>query len=101
MIMTTKVLRAPSPTSAMYIDMMERESDAVKLEVATILLASVTYKNSDAEIPETPSLSEEERKAGLMSLAGCWIDDPEDAARMKAAIKECRANDVLHEVIMD
>ncbi|MBQ6347838.1 MAG: hypothetical protein IJI71_09825 [Clostridia bacterium] len=46
-------------------------------------------------------MSEEERKAGLMRLAGCWADDPEDAARMEAAIKECRENDVLREVNMD
>ncbi|MCR5157578.1 MAG: hypothetical protein K6D37_00470 [Prevotella sp.] len=69
--MPTNVLKKPSPTSAI------------------------------AETPPPPQLTEEERKAGLMSLAGCWADDPEDAARMEAAIKECRKNDTLSEVNMD
>lgn len=99
--MTAKILSTPSPTSALYIDMLEKESDTVKLEVATILLASVTYKNKVAEMPPAPPLSEEERKAGLMGLAGCWSDDPKDAARMEEAIKECRKKDVLHEVHLD
>ena len=74
----------------MFVNMMRGQSDEVKLEVATYLLASVTNKNAVAETPPPPPLSEEERKAGLMKLAGCWADDPEDAARMEAAIKECR-----------
>lgn len=85
----------------MFVNMMRGQSDEVKLEVATYLLASVTNKNAVAETPPPPPLSEDERKAGLMKLAGCWADDPEDAARMEAAIKECRENDVLREVNMD
>ena len=27
-------------------------------------------------------MSKEERKRGLMSLAGCWKDNPEDAATL-------------------
>ena len=99
--MTANVLRKPSPASAMYLNMLRGASDEVKLEVATILLASVTYKDAVAETPPPPPLSEEERKAGLMRLAGCWADDPEDAARMEAAVKSCRENDVLREVNMD
>ena len=90
--MTATVLRKPSPTSAMFVNMMQGQSDEVKLEVATILLASVTYKDKVVETPPPPPLSEEERKAGLMKLAGCWADDPEDVARMEAAVKECRTN---------
>jgi hypothetical protein len=85
----------------MFVNMMRGQSDEVKLEVATYLLASVTKIGTVAEIPSPPQLSEEERKAGLMSLAGCWADDPEGAARMEAAIKECRENDTLREVNMD
>ena len=84
--------------------MLRNESDAVKLEVATYLLALVTNKKEEAKpapTPPPPNLSEEERKAGLMALAGCWADDPEDAARMEAAVKSCRENDVLREVNMD
>ena len=99
--MTATVLRKPSPASAMFVNMMQGQSDEVKLEVATILLASVTYKDKVVETPPPPPLSEEERKAGLMKLAGCWADDPEDAARIEAAVKECRENDVLREVNMD
>ena len=46
-------------------------------------------------------MSEEEKDRLFEKLAGCWADDPEDAARMEAAIKECRENDVLREVNMD
>ena len=99
--MPTNVLKKPSPTSAMFVNMMRGQSDEVKLEVATYLLASVTKITTIAETPPPPQLTEEERKAGLMSLAGCWADDPEDAARMEAAIKECRKNDTLSEVNMD
>ena len=53
-----------------------------------------------APTPPPPPLSKEERKRKLMALAGCWADDPEDAAYMEAAIKECRENDVLREVNM-
>lgn len=99
--MTATILRKPSSASAMYMDMLEGASDEVKLEVATYLLASVTNKKYAAETPPPPPLSEEERKAGLMRMAGCWADDPEDAARMEAAVKECRENDVLREVNME
>ena len=47
------------------------------------------------------SLSKEERKRGLMSLAGCWKDDPEDAARMEAAIKDGRKNEFIREINLD
>lgn len=100
-IMTATILRKPSSASAMYMDMLEGASDEVKLEVATYLLASVTNKKHVVETPPPPPLSEEERKAGLMRMAGCWADDPEDAARMEAAVKECRENDVLREVNME
>ena len=99
--MTTTVLRKPSPASAMYVDMMKGVSDAVKLEVATFLLASLAYKDDAVETPPPPPLSEEERKAGLMSLAGCWTVNPMDAARMEAAIKESRNHDVLRDVNLD
>ncbi len=58
----------------MYVNMLRGASDEVKLEVATILLASVTYKDEVAETPPPPPLSEEERKAGLMKLAGSWAE---------------------------
>ena len=50
---------------------------------------------------EKPRLSKEERKRGLMSLAGCWKDNPEDAARMESAIKEGRKNEFMREINLD
>ena len=44
----------------------------------------------EAPTPPPPPLSEEEKDRLFEKLAGCWADDPEDAARMEAAIKECR-----------
>ena len=46
-------------------------------------------------------LSEEERKRDLLSLAGSWADDPEDAARMEAAIKDGRKNVFIREIDLD
>ena len=46
-------------------------------------------------------MSKEERKRGLMSLAGCWKDNPEDAARMESAIKEGRKNEFMREINLD
>ena len=85
----------------MFVNMMRGQSDEVKIEVATYLLASVTNKHGVPETPPPPPLSEEEKDRLFEKLAGCWADDPEDAARMETAIKECRENDVLREVNMD
>ena len=46
-------------------------------------------------------LSKEERKRGLMSLAGCWKDDPEDVARMEDAIKEARKGEFMRKINLD
>ena len=80
--------------------MLRGLSKPLKLELVVLLSESMEEREVAETLPPPP-LSEEERKAGLMSLAGCWADDPEDAARMEAAIKECRENDVLREVNMD
>ena len=96
--MATVALRKPSSASAPYWGMLKGLSKPVKIELVALLSESVAFED---EVTEEPELTEEERKEGLMSLAGCWADDPEDAARMEAAIKECRENDVLREVNMD
>ncbi len=46
-------------------------------------------------------MSKEERKRGLMSLAGCWKENQEDAARMESAIKEGRKNEFMREINLD
>ena len=67
----------------------------VKMELAAMLTTSLAYKeNVDVE----PEMTEEERKQELLSLAGCWADDPEDAARMEAAIKDGRKNVFMREI---
>lgn len=93
-------MRKPSAKAAPYWGMLRGLSKPLKLELVVLLSESMEEREV-APTPPPPPLSEEERKAGLMRLAGCWADDPEDAARMEAAIKECRENDVLREVNMD
>ena len=48
-----------------------------------------------------PELTEEERMQDLLSLAGCWADDPEDAAHMEDAIKDGRKNEYMLDVNLD
>lgn len=72
--------------------MLKGLSKPVKIELVALLSDSVAFED---EAVEEPELTEEERKEGLMSHAGCWADDPEDAARMEAAIKECRENEIV------
>ena len=76
-----------SPISLKYWDMLKNLNSTIKMELAAMLTTSLAYKeNVDVE----PEMTEEERKQELLSLAGCWADDPEDAARMEAAIKDGR-----------
>ena len=76
-----------SPISLKYWDMLKNLNSTIKMELAAMLTTSLAYKeNVDVE----PVMTEEERKQELLSLAGCWADDPEDAARMEAAIKDGR-----------
>lgn len=62
-----------------------------------MLSNSIVYKEKAGE----PELTKEERKRDLMALAGCWKDDPEDAARMEAAIKDGRKNEFMREINLD
>lgn len=90
-------LTSPSPISLRYWDMLKSLSDTVKMELVAMLSTSVVNK----EVVEEPELTEEERKHELLSLAGCWADDPEDAARMEAAIKDGRKNEFMREINLD
>lgn len=90
-------LTSPSPISLRYWDMLKSLSDTVKMELVAMLSTSVVNK----EVVEEPELTEEERKHELLSLAGCWADDPEDAARMEAAIKNGRKNEFMREINLD
>ena len=101
--MATNVLRKPSASIAPYWGMLRGLSNPLKLELVVLLSESMEVPEEALESQEIerPTLSKEERKRKLMALAGCWADDPEDAARMEAAVKSCRENDVLREVNMD
>ncbi len=90
-------LTSPSPISLRYWDMLKSLSDTVKMELVAMLSTSVVNK----EVVEEPELTEEERKHELLSLAGCWADDPDDAARMEAAIKDGRKNEFMREINLD
>lgn len=98
--MTGTVLRKPSVKAAPYWGMLRGLSKPLKLELV-VLLSESMEEREEAPTPPNPPLSEEEKDRLFEKLAGCWADDPEDAARMEAAIKECRENDVLREVNMD
>lgn len=56
-----------------------------------MLTTSLAYRDELAE----PELTEEEKDREFWSLCGCWKDDPEDAARMEAAIKQHKGSDSL------
>ncbi len=86
-----------SPVNKIYWDTLKDLNDTDKMKLVVMLTSSVVYK----EEPEMPVLTKEERKRDLMSLAGCWKDDPEDAARMEAAIKDGRKNEFMRDINLD
>lgn len=95
--MNGRVLTTQSPISLRYWGMLKDLSNSVKMELVALLSTSIVSKE---EVVES-EMTEEERKRELLSLAGCWADDPEDAARMEAAIKEGRKNEFMREINLD
>ena len=77
--------------------MLKGLSDTVKMELVALLSASIVNKEDIAE----PEMTEEEKDREFWSLCGCWKDDPEDAARMEAAIKEARKDEFMREINLD
>ena len=77
--------------------MLKNLSDSVKMELVTLLSSSIVNKREAKE----PELTEEEKDREFWSLCGCWKDDPEDAARMEAAIKDGRKNEFMREINLD
>jgi len=75
---------------APYFNLLQGMSREEKKIVIMFLTESLAETKEEVIVPR---LSKEERKRGLMSLAGCWKDDPKGAARMEAAIKEARKGD--------
>ena len=62
-----------------------------------MLTSSLAFNEEFAE----PEMTEEEKDREFWSLCGCWADDPEDAARMEAAIKDGRKNVFMREINLD
>ena len=94
--MTALAKRISETPMAPYFNLLQ----GMSREDKKILIMFLTESLAEAK-EEKPRLSKEERKRGLMSLAGCWADDPEDAARMEAAIKDGRKNEYMLDVNLD
>lgn len=90
-----KLLETPMAPYSGLLQGMSREEKKIVIMFLTESLAE-----AQEEVKE-PRLSKEERKRGLMSLAGCWKDNPEDAARMEAAIKDGRKNEYMREINLE
>ena len=98
-IMTGNVLRKPSAKTAPYWGMLRGLSTPMKLEL--LVLLSESMEENAANTTSEVELTEEDKDRLFDSLCGCWTTDPEDGARMEAAVKECREHDVLREVKLD
>ncbi len=83
---------------APYFNLLQGMSREDKKIVIMFLTESLDETRDEIE---KPRLSKEERKRGLMSLAGCWKDNPEDAAKMESAIKEGRKNEFMRDINLD
>ena len=94
--MNGRTTTTPS-VSSIYWNTLKNLSDTDKMELVIMLTNSVLHRENTAK----PEKTKEERKKGLMALAGCWADDPEDAARMEAAIKDGRKNEFMREINLD
>ena len=81
---------------APYTSLLRAMSRRHKEIVVTFLTESMK-ESEDTE----PELTEEEKEHEFWSLCGCWKDDPEDAARMEAAIKEGRKHEYMLDVNLD
>ena len=90
-----KLLETPmAPYSSLLQGMSNRDKKIVIMFLTESLVDPVEKANDF-------KLSKENRKRGLMSLAGCWKDNPEDAAKMEAAIKDGRKNEFMREINLD
>ena len=90
-----KLLETPMAPYSRLLQGLSREDKKI-----VIMFLTESLDETRDEI-EKPRLSKEERKRGLMSLAGCWKDNPEDAAKMESAIKEGRKNEFMRDINLD
>ena len=96
--MTALAQRIEETPMAPYVGLIRGMSREDKKIVIMFLTESLDETRDEIE---KPRLSKEERKRGLMSLAGCWKDNPEDAAKMESAIKEGRKNEFMRDINLD
>ena len=94
--MTALAKRISETPMAPYMILLQTMSRRHKEIVVTFLTESM---NEGADMEH--ELSEEEKDREFRSLCGCWKDDPKDAARMEAAIKEGRKNEYMIDVNLD
>ena len=97
-IMTALAKELQSTPMAPYSNLLKGMTSEEKKIVIMFLTESLAETKEDAKVHR---LSKEERKRGLMSLAGCWKSNPEDAARMEDAIKDGRKNVFMREINLD
>ncbi len=95
--METNILGIASPDISKYWGMLKNLDDSAKLELIALLSNSVVYKKT-SDLIET---NKDKRKKNLMSLAGCWSDEPDDADQIERAIKSVRENDSFRDVKVD
>ena len=96
--MTAVAKKLQGTSMAPYFGLLQGMSREEKKIVIMFLTESLAdSKEEDQE----SRMTEDERKRDLLSLAGCWADDPEDAARMEAAIKDGRKNEFMREINLD
>ena len=62
-----------------------------------MLTNSVLHRKNHPNVGKT----EEEKDRDFRKLCGCWADDPEDATRMEAAIKDGRKNEFMRKINLD
>lgn len=93
--MTAIAKKLQATPMAPYFNLLQSMSREDKKIVIMFLTESLDETRDEIE---KPRLSKEERKRGLMSLAGCWKNNPEDAAKMESAIKEGRKNEFMREI---
>jgi len=96
--MTAIAKKLQATPMAPYFNLLQSMSREDKKIVIMFLTESLDETRDEIE---KPRLSKEERKRGLMSLAGCWKDNPEDAAKMESAIKEGRKNEFMRDINLD
>ena len=80
---------------------MRDNAEAMQKMLEAARLIRLMYLNPTALADfetEQEQKAEAEAEKQFRSLRGCWADDPEDADRMEAAIREAREQDVVREI---